>query len=166
MFLHAGFMHVAGNLWFLRLFGDNVEDAVGRVKYLGLYLISGLAAAFAQYIAAPDATVPMLGASGAIGGVLGAYAVLYPRARVLALMPGTLGGVVQVPSIVYLGLWLALQVFGGFGSAHGGGGVAYWAHIGGFATGAILGLIMRPHSSGTPQAPGTDATIGGRYAET
>lgn len=157
MFLHGGLMHVIGNLWFLRLFGDNVEDAVGRPKYLALYLVSGIAAAAAQYFAAPDSTAPMLGASGAIGGVLGAYAVLFPRARVMALMPGTLGWVVQVPSIVYLGLWLVLQFVGGFGGA---GGVAYWAHVGGFATGALLGLLFRPHASGAPQDPESGAQSG------
>ncbi len=166
MFLHGGLMHVVGNLWFLRLFGDNVEDAVGKPKYLALYLIAGIVAALAQFAAAPGSTTPMLGASGAIGGVLGAYAVLYPRARVLALMPGAMGGVVQVPSIVYLGLWLALQFVGGFASAQSGGGVAYWAHVGGFAAGVLMGFIMRPKAGGAPQEPGSGERVRGSYAPT
>jgi membrane associated rhomboid family serine protease len=155
MFMHSGFMHIAGNLWFLRIFGDNVEDAVGPTRYVVLYLVAGIAAAGAQYIAAPNIDVPMLGASGAIGGVLGAYAVLYPRARVRAIVIGFFS-IVEVPALLFLGLWFGLQLFSSVGaigraSGGGGGGVAYLAHVGGFVTGIVLALVFRPRARGTPQ---------------
>lgn len=152
MFMHGSVLHVLGNLWFLKIFGDNVEDAVDRGRFVLLYLLAGIAAALAQYLAAPGSTVPMLGASGAIGGVLGAYAVLYPRARVMAFVPG-LFYMLEVPALVFLGLWFVLQLFSGLGSVglNQTGGVAYWAHIGGFVAGLVLGLVFRPKSHGVPQ---------------
>jgi membrane associated rhomboid family serine protease len=154
MFLHGSLLHIVGNLWFLKLFGDNVEDAVGRLQYLVLYLVAGVAAAAAaQYLAAPDSDIPMLGASGAIGGVLGAYLVLYPRARVVAVVPiFVFLQFVELPAVIFLGLWLVMQILGGFSSEFaGGGGVAYWAHIGGFVTGIVLGALFRPRAHGVPQ---------------
>lgn len=162
MFLHGSVMHVVGNLWFLWIFGDNVEDAVGRARFALLYLVSGTVAALAQYLVAPDSPVPMLGASGAIGGVLGAYAALFPHARVLAFVPFYFG-LVEVPALIFLGLWFAIQLLSGLGSVgvHQSGGVAFWAHVGGFVTGVVLGLLFRPRSHGVPQ----DHRIRGREAQ-
>lgn len=154
MFLHGGLAHVVGNLWFLRLFGDNVEDAVGRVRYLVLYLVSGVIAAAAQYLSDPFSDVPMLGASGAIGGVLGAYLVLFPHARIVAIVPiFVFVQFVEWPAMIFLLLWLLVQVVGGFGSVLAGavGGVAYWAHVGGFVAGMLLGVVFRPVAHGVPQ---------------
>jgi membrane associated rhomboid family serine protease len=152
MFLHGGILHIVGNLWFLRLFGDNVEDGVGRGRYLLLYLVSGVVAAGAQYLSAPWSDLPMVGASGAIGGVLGAYLVLYPRARVLAVVPIFFFiQLLEVPAVLFLGLWLLLQFVGGLSAGHAEGGVAYWAHVGGFVTGMVLGGLFRPGSHGVRQ---------------
>jgi membrane associated rhomboid family serine protease len=131
MFLHASFLHIAGNMLFLFIFGNNVEDALGRVKFIIFYLLCGLFATLAQTYVSPNSTVPMVGASGAIAGVLGAYIVLYPRAKVLTLISFF---VINIPAVVLLGFWFALQIFQGVGSslAHVGTGVAYMAHVGGF----------------------------------
>jgi len=145
MFLHGGWMHLLGNMWFLYLFGGNVEDSMGHLRFLVFYLLSGLAAAAAQILAAPAAAIPMVGASGAIGGVMGAYVVLYPRVWVHMLVwIGFYVGRVAVPAYFMLGYWLLLQLIGGATSlGDGGGGVAFWAHVGGFVVGAGLGLAMR-----------------------
>lgn len=139
MFLHAGWGHLLGNMLFLWVFGDNVEDAMGRVRYLVFYLLSGLAAAAAQILVTPDSPFPSLGASGAISGVLGAYLVLYPGARVLTWVPVLIFLVIRLPAIVFLGLWFLFQFARGV-TAIGdtGGGVAWWAHIGGFVAGLVL----------------------------
>lgn len=145
MFMHGGWLHIIGNLWFLWVFGNNVEDAMGHLRFLIFYLLCGVVAALAQIFLAMDSAVPMVGASGAIGGVMGAYIVLYPRVRVhLLVILGIFVTTVAVPAIFMLGYWLLLQVLGGFVS-HGqqGGGVAFWAHVGGFVAGALLVLIFK-----------------------
>jgi membrane associated rhomboid family serine protease len=139
MFMHGGVAHVLGNLWFLWVFGGHVEDRLGPAKYLLFYLLCGLAAAAAQIGADPGSTVPMIGASGAISGVLGAYLILFPTAWILALVPWIVP-ILPVPAVVFLVLWFALQLWSGFGSLAAGveGGVAWWAHAGGFAAGAAM----------------------------
>lgn len=146
MFMHGGVMHLVGNLWFLYIFGDNVEDNMGSARFAAFYLLSGLAAAAAQYATAPLSPVPMVGASGAIAGVLAAYLVLYPRARVVTLVPiFVFLQWIELPAVVFIALWFALQFYSGLGSlTHGAsGGVAYWAHIGGFAAGLFLTFVLR-----------------------
>jgi len=140
MFLHGGWFHIIGNMWFLWIFGDNVEDAMGPLRYLFFYLVCGLAAAAAQIVSDPGSLVPMVGASGAIGGVMGAYARLYPHARIHTLIIlGFFFTTAAIPAIFMLGYWLILQLLGGLPALGGGtGGVAFWAHVGGFVAGAIL----------------------------
>ena len=140
MFLHGGWFHIIGNMWFLWVFGDNVEDAMGPLRYLLLYLVCGLAAAGAQIASDPASLIPMVGASGAIGGVMGAYARLYPRARVHTLIIlGFFVTTAAIPAIFMLGYWFILQLLGGLPALGGGtGGVAFWAHAGGFVAGALL----------------------------
>lgn len=143
MFMHGGWMHIIGNLWFLWIFGNNVEDSMGHVRFAVFYLLCGVAAAAAQAIADPGSPVPMVGASGAIGGVMGAYIVLYPRVNVhMLLFLGFFVTTFAVPAILMLGYWLLIQVLGGF-TQTGGGGVAFWAHIGGFAAGAVLIFLFK-----------------------
>ncbi|ETX14788.1 rhomboid family protein [Roseivivax halodurans JCM 10272] len=139
MFLHGGIMHLLGNMLFLFIFGDNVEDEMGHLGYLGFYLASGIGAAFAQYVTAPYSQVPMVGASGAIAGVMGAYLLLFPRARVdILIILIFLFRVVPIPAWVVLGLWIGMQTFGGIGAPADAGGTAYWAHVGGFVIGVLL----------------------------
>jgi membrane associated rhomboid family serine protease len=142
MFMHAGLLHLAGNMLFLWVFGDNVEHRVGPLIFIAFYLLTGVAGALAQIMVNPDSVIPMLGASGAISGVLGAYIVLFPGNRVLFFVFRFL---VRLPAWVAIGLWAAFQIIGGFalGSPEGGGGVAYMAHIGGFAAGVVAGLVFR-----------------------
>ena len=146
MFLHGGWMHIAGNMLFLWIFGDNVEDALGHGRYLLFYLISGLVAAGAQMLVAPDSTVPMVGASGAIAGVLAAYVSLYPRARVLVLVPiFVFISFFEFPAWLVILEWFALQLLSGMGALavpSAGGGVAFFAHIGGFVCGLLLIRLM------------------------
>ena len=148
MFMHGGWFHILGNLWFLSVFGDNVEDAMGPVRFALFYLVCGVAAALAHVWSSPESAVPVVGASGAIGGVMGAYAVLYPRAPVHMLV--TLGFYftrMVVPAYLMLGYWFLLQLVGGIPALQGvgGGGVAFWAHVGGFAAGiALLPLFRVP----------------------
>ncbi|WP_295045549.1 rhomboid family intramembrane serine protease [uncultured Paracoccus sp.] len=141
MFLHGGIMHLAGNMLFLWIFGDNMEEQLGRWGFLAFYLAAGLAAAMAQIAAEPFSPVPMVGASGAIAGVMGGYLLLFPRAKVdiLAIFI-VFFKVFTLPAWVVLGVWLAIQVFGGYATPGEGGGVAYWAHAGGFVAGAVLAL--------------------------
>jgi membrane associated rhomboid family serine protease len=146
MFLHGGWMHIIGNMLYLWVFGDNVEGHLGSLAYLAFYIFAGVAAALAQISADPSSQVPTIGASGAVAGVLGAYAVLYPRNRVRVLL--TLFyfiRVVQMPAIVVLGFWFILQLFNGLAAitASSSGGVAWFAHIGGFLVGALVGLATR-----------------------
>lgn len=147
MFLHGGWFHVIGNMWFLWVFGDNVEDAMGPARFLLFYLMCGLAAATAQIVTDPSAAVPMVGASGAIGGVMGAYARIYPHARVITLIfLGFYVTTIALPAIAMLGYWFFIQLASGIPALQGaGGGVAFWAHIGGFLAGLILiGMMHRP----------------------
>jgi membrane associated rhomboid family serine protease len=137
MFMHGGWFHILGNMWFLFIFGDNVEDAMGPVRFVAFYLLCGLAAAGAQMLSSPGSALPMVGASGAIGGVMGAYAVLYPRAPVhMLVFFGFFFTRIVVPAFLMLGYWFLLQLLGGF--FPGQAGVAFWAHIGGFVAGIAL----------------------------
>jgi membrane associated rhomboid family serine protease len=144
MFMHAGWLHLIGNMLYLWIFGDNVEDRFGHAKFLIFYLVCGIAATFAQLAFSADSAVPNLGASGAVAGVLGAYLLLYPRGRVHVMMGR---GVVPAPALVVIGLWFVLQLFSGIGSvssaADDQGGVAYMAHIGGFVMGFLLTFVLR-----------------------
>jgi membrane associated rhomboid family serine protease len=147
MFLHGSWMHVLGNMWFLWIFGNNVEDSMGRIRFIVFYLLCGLAAALGQIITNPASVIPMVGASGAISGVMGAYLILYPKVRVFALVPlGFFLTSVALPAWVMLGYWFLIQFVGGlaaFGSEVGG--VAFWAHVGGFVAGvALVKLFARP----------------------
>jgi len=142
--MHGGWFHIIGNMWFLWIFGNNVEDAMGPVRFVIFYLLCGVAAAALQVGANPQSTVPMVGASGAIGGVMGAYVLLYPRVHVqLLIFLGFFVTTIAVPAVFMLGYWFLLQVIGGFGSVGGEGGVAFWAHVGGFAAGALLVMVFR-----------------------
>jgi rhomboid family protein len=145
MFMHGGWMHLIGNMWFLLIFGNNVEDSMGHLRFLVFYLLCGLAAAALQVISQPDSGIPMVGASGAIGGVMGGYVVLYPRVRVhMLVMIGFFIRTIAVPASFMLGYWFLLQLLGGAVSlGRAGGGVAFWAHIGGFVAGAVLVLAFR-----------------------
>ena len=148
MFVHAGFAHLAGNLLFLWIFGDNVEDRLGHGRFAVFYLICGFVAAFAQTALNPDSLIPMVGASGAIAGVMGAYLVLYPHSRVLMLFP--LPPIVfELPAVFFLGFWFVMQFLSGistlpvFQAGNLSGGVAFWAHVAGFACGLALVIPMR-----------------------
>jgi membrane associated rhomboid family serine protease len=155
MFLHGGWLHLIGNMLYLWIFGDNVEDRVGHVRYVLLYFAGGIAAALAQVYMAPDSSIPMVGASGAIAAVLGAYLVLYPHARVYTLIP-LFFGVIAVPAVLYLGFWFVLQVISGVSSlgATEQGGVAFFAHVGGFVSGVVLvKLLDRGPARLPPQWP-------------
>lgn len=141
MFLHGGWFHIISNMWILIIFGDNVEDRMGGMRYLLFYLLSGTAAALLQAFLYPDSAIPMIGASGAIAGVLGAYLVLYPRARIASIVPiFFIFTVIELPALIFLGFWFVSQLFQGWLALGGAdmGGVAWWAHIGGF----IFGLVM------------------------
>jgi membrane associated rhomboid family serine protease len=144
MFMHAGWLHLLGNMLYLWIFGDNVEDRFGHAKFVIFYLVCGIAATFAQLAFSADSAVPNLGASGAVAGVLGAYLLLYPKGRVHVMMGR---GVVPAPALVVIGLWFVLQLFSGIGSVASsvddGGGVAYMAHVGGFVMGFLLTLVLR-----------------------
>jgi membrane associated rhomboid family serine protease len=149
MFLHGSWMHLLGNMWFLWLFGNNIEDSMTRPRFLAFYLISGVAAAALQVVAMPDSPIPMVGASGAISGVMGAYLILFPRVRVFCLV--TLGfywTTIALPAWGMLIYWALLQFLGGLARVEGeGGGVAFWAHIGGFVAGVVLAklFVTRAH---------------------
>src|SRR5918996_1530099 len=150
MFLHGGFLHVGGNMLYLWIFGDNVEDRMGHGRFVVFYLLCGTAAALAQTVTNPSSVIPMVGASGAIAGVMGAYFVLYPRSRILTLVPIFFFiQLIEVPAIFFLGLWFVMQFLSGVGSiassaAQPGGGIAFWAHVAGFATGiATIGVFRR-----------------------
>lgn len=138
MFLHGGWMHLIGNMLYLWVFGDNVEDAMGHWRFIAFYLICGVAAALAQLAIDPGSTTPMIGASGAIAGLLGAYLLLHPKAHVLVLIPmGVFSQVVRLPAMLVLGFWFVLQLFNQLLQGTGGG-VAFMAHIGGFVAGMLL----------------------------
>jgi len=161
MFMHGGWFHIIGNMWFLWIFGDNVEDEVGPVRFAIFYVVCGLAAAAAQMFSNPQSLVPMVGASGAIGGVMGAYALMFPRTKVNVLIfLGFIVTTISVPAIFMLGYWFLLQIVMGvpaLGSE--GGGVAFWAHAGGFLAG--LGLISLFRGAGRRGPPGPRRRGGG-----
>lgn len=139
MFLHGGWMHLAGNMLFLWIFGDNVEDEMGHGPYLAFYLAAGVAAGLVQVLSAPGSNIPTVGASGAIAGVMGAYLLLFPRARVdILLILIVFIRIFPIPAWILLAVWFAMQFLGGLGADREAGGVAYWAHAGGFAVGLIL----------------------------
>jgi membrane associated rhomboid family serine protease len=143
MFMHGGWFHLIGNMWFLWVFGNNVEDSMGHFRYLAFYIFCGLGAAATQTMVNPASPIPMVGASGAISGVMGAYIVLYPKVRVhMLVFLGIFITRIVVPAYLMLGYWFLLQIIGG-GLATGEGGVAFWAHAGGFVAGALLIHIFR-----------------------
>lgn len=143
MFLHGGWLHLAGNMLYLWIFGDNIEDRMGHLRFLVFYLGCGVAAVFAQAIPAPESVVPMVGASGAISGVLGAYLLLFPRARVLVLVPlGFVLQVIRLPALWVLGLWFLVQLLSSLMAPAGEGGVAFRAHLGGFVAGLLLAPVF------------------------
>ena len=150
MFLHAGWLHIGGNMLFLYIFGDNVEDRLGHLGYLIFYLLCGTAAALAQTYVDPTSTIPSLGASGAIAGVLAAYAVFFPGARVTTLIfLGIFITLLSLPALILIGAWFALQLFDGVAALSSQtqqamGGIAYFAHIGGFVVGLLIALVLRP----------------------
>ena len=147
MFLHGGWMHLIGNMLYLWIFGNNIEDVMGHAKFVLFYLICGVLAAFSHALVDPESTIPMVGASGAISGILGGYLLLYPHARVLVLVPYGFIGTFNVPAAMVLGLWFLMQVLsGGMSLGNQGGGVAFFAHIGGFLAGMILiGFFKHSH---------------------
>ncbi len=143
MFIHGGWLHIIGNMWFLYIFGDNVEDMMGHRNYLLFYFISGLAAAAAQVFLSPTSNIPTIGASGAISGVLGAYLVMFPRAKIVTLLPiFFFFGIIDISAILFIGFWFLIQFFSGIESLGQGtsGGIAWWAHVGGF----LAGIVMVP----------------------
>ncbi len=156
MFMHGGLFHVFGNMLYLWIFGDNVEDVLGHTRFLIFYLLAGAGAAVAQTLADPTSRVPMVGASGAVSGILGAYLLLFPYASVLTLLVfGFFWRVVHVPAVIVLGFWIVVQLLSGyltFSAAAAGrgetGGVAWFAHIGGFLIGMLLLVLMRPRQPG------------------
>ena len=150
MFMHAGWVHLGGNMLYLWIFGDNVEDRFGHAKFTIFYLLCGLAATFAQLAFSIGSDIPNLGASGAIAGVLGAYILMFPQGKVSVLQGQV---VTQVPALIVIGLWIVLQFFSGIGSIADSaetGGVAYMAHIGGFLAGFVLALLLRGNSAPQP----------------
>jgi membrane associated rhomboid family serine protease len=159
MFLHGGFLHIFGNMLFLAIFGPNVEEAMGRIRYVAFYLLGGLAALAAQVAIGPGSTAPTLGASGAIAAVLGGYILLYPRARILSLVLIIFFvTIVELPAVFLIGFWFLTQLYYGAAGLSdpvgSGGGVAYYAHIGGFLFGlALIGLFARQRRSAPPRYP-------------
>ena len=145
MFLHGGWMHLIGNMWFFWIFGDNVEDSMGHGRFVIFYLLCGVAAAAGQVLSEPGSMIPMVGASGAIGGIMGAYVVLYPRVKVYNLLWfGFFVTTIALPAWAMLGYWFLLQLLGGVGNlVGGGGGVAFFAHVGGFLFGAIMIFVFQ-----------------------
>ena len=147
MFLHGGLLHIGGNMLYLWIFGDNVEDQMGRGRFVAFYLACGVVAALTQMFVHPDSRVPMVGASGAIAGVMGAYFVMFPHSRIVTLIPFIFLQVVEVPAMFFLPIWFLMQFFSGVGSIAqteaATGGVAFWAHIGGFAFGVLGGFALR-----------------------
>lgn len=147
MFIHGGWFHLLSNMWVLLIFGDNIEDRLGRLRYLFFYGLGGLAAALMQVYILRNSETPMVGASGAIAAVLGAYLVLYPRARIASLVPILfIFTIVEVPALIYLAFWFISQLFSGWLMLNGGSGsgIAWWAHIGGFLSGMAVGPLLAP----------------------
>ncbi|WP_425093355.1 rhomboid family intramembrane serine protease [Tropicimonas sp. S265A] len=176
MFLHGGIMHLAGNMLYLWIFGDNMEDELGHAKFLGFYLLSGIGAGLAQVMSNPDSTIPMVGASGAIAGVLGGYLLLFPKARVdILFIIVIIFKIVPIPAWIVLSVWFGLQVFSGAATPADAGGVAYWAHAGGFVAGVVLilplwlklgGPEFWKRTDGHPDHPEARYRIGGSSVPT
>ena len=148
MFLHGGFLHFGGNMLYLWIFGDNVEDRMGHGRFLTFYVLCGVAAALTQTFTNADSVIPMVGASGAIAGVMGAYFVLYPHSRIVTLVPIFLFmQIVEIPAIFFLGIWFLMQFVNGIGSIAAttaeGGGIAFWAHVAGFVAGVTAVFVFR-----------------------
>lgn len=146
MFLHGGWFHMINNMWVLLIFGDNVETRMGKIPYLAFYLLSGVAAGLLQTYILPASATPMIGASGAVAGVLGAYLVLFPHSRIASLVPILfIFTIVEIPAMLFLIFWFFSQLYSGLGSLQGGGesGIAWWAHIGGFAFGVLMVFLFR-----------------------
>ncbi len=169
MFMHGGFMHLLGNMIFLWVFGDNIEAVIGNVKFLLFYLFGGLMASAAQILLNVYSPVPCVGASGAIAAVMGAYMVMYPKSRILMLFVLNFSRF-HIPALAFLGFWSAQQLLSGIGAlpffgGNGvdGGGVAYWAHIGGFVAGIACGFFFRPVALRAQEAPGPEWPIWERY---
>ena len=156
MFLHGSWSHVIGNMWYLWIFGDNVEDRLGHGRYIVFYLLCGIVAAYGQIAMDPTSTLPTIGASGAIAGVMGAYFVLYPHSRVLTLVPLIIfWEIVELPALLLLGFWFLMQLFSAGAIAvtsatHGSGGVAFMAHVAGFITGVIGVMVLRKRRQPEP----------------
>lgn len=142
MFLHGNWLHIISNMWVLWIFGDNIEDRLGHFKYTLFYFLSGLSAMLCHYIFSPSSTIPAIGASGAVAGVMGAYFILFPHSRILTFIPVIfIPALIHIPAVVYLLLWFLMQLYNGaLGSIIGGGrsGTAWWAHVGGFLSGILL----------------------------
>jgi membrane associated rhomboid family serine protease len=149
MFLHGGWFHLLSNMWVLYIFGDNIEARMGGIRYLVFYLLSGVAAAFLQTFVDPASQVPVIGASGAVAGVLGAYLILFPRSRIASLVPIFITfTLVELPASIFLIFWFVSQLYSGLFALQGSaGGVAWWAHIGGFLFGMIIALFFRPRNA-------------------
>ena len=149
MFMHGGFMHLAGNMLYLWIFGDNIEGALGHFRFILFYFLCGIAAAFTQILSAPDSAIPMIGASGAVSGVLGAYLIFYPHARIRTFVfLGIFITFLRLPAVLLLGFWILGQVISAFISNPGSPGVAWFAHLGGFFTGMLLApLLKKPNIS-------------------
>jgi membrane associated rhomboid family serine protease len=146
MFLHGGWFHIINNMWVLLIFGDNVEASMGKIRYLIFYLLSGVAAGLMQTYILPTSTVPMIGASGAVAGVLGAYLILFPRSRIASLVPILfIFTIIEIPAMLFLIFWFVSQLYSGWLAIQGGGesGIAWWAHIGGFAFGVLMVFFFR-----------------------
>ena len=148
MFLHASWSHVIGNMWFLWIFGDNVEDRFGHFRYLVFYLLCGTVGGIVQTVSAPWSFVPTVGASGAVAGVMGAYFLLYPRSRVLTMIFPFVFWIIEVPAVFFLGYWFLIQLFSGVGTVAvstgtSSGGIAFWAHVAGFMTGVVMVFVFR-----------------------
>jgi len=146
MFLHGGWFHIINNMWVLLIFGDNVEASMGKIRYLIFYLLSGVAAGLMQTYILPTSTDPMIGASGAVAGVLGAYLILFPRSRIASLVPILfIFTIIEIPAMLFLIFWFVSQLYSGWLAIQGGGesGIAWWAHIGGFAFGVLMVFFFR-----------------------
>lgn len=150
MFLHGGLMHVGGNMLYLWIFGNNIEDSMGHIRFIIFYLLSGIVAVYTFSLVNQGSLIPMIGASGAVSGVLGAYLILFPRAKVLTLVPlGFYMQMIKVPAIFVLGMWIVVQIINGSINRGGGGGVAWFAHIGGFVAGmALIRLFKKKNREG------------------
>jgi membrane associated rhomboid family serine protease len=146
MFLHGGFIHLLGNMWSLYIFGDNIEDSLGHLRYLVFYLLCGISSGLSHLVLNLHSNVPTIGASGAIAGVMGAYFLLYPRARILTIIPIIIiPWIVELPAFIFLGIWFVMQIMNAAGSQAGAAGIAWWAHIGGFVFGIVFLKVLQAY---------------------